>query len=67
MFKAPFVVLLALGLTLLVYAFKSTDSASSKINRAVTGSPTNESLLLFAMGGTGVVAGGLGLLLGPRA
>lgn len=67
MFKVPFIASFILGSVLLVHAFKAADSNTSLINRTISGTSSNESLLLVTLGGTAVVAGGLGLLLSRNA
>lgn len=61
MFKAIGVAAVLIGGVLLYYGFKERDSLQSQFKEAVTGSPTDHSVLLMA-GGGGLVALGLGLL-----
>lgn len=61
--KFPFIVFLAVGLILLAYGLDLVGSVSSPVSEAMTGLPTDKSIWLIALGVTGAVAGGFGLLL----
>jgi hypothetical protein len=59
----PFIVFLAVGLILLAYGLNLAGSGSSYVAEGITGLPTNKSIWLIALGVTGAIAGGFGLLL----
>jgi hypothetical protein len=56
------VAILVAGIILLVYGFNASDSVSSSVSRAVTGSPTDKTVWLIALGVIGVITGGFGLV-----
>jgi hypothetical protein len=56
------IALLVAGIILLVYGFNASDSVSSSVSRAVSGTPTDKTVWLIALGVIGVVSGGFGLV-----
>ncbi len=50
-------VLFALGAGLLAWGISMSQSFSSSVSRVVSGSPTNEALVVLALGGMNLVAG----------
>jgi LPXTG-motif cell wall-anchored protein len=62
MSKIPSIALLIVGVILLVYGLNASDSVSSSVSNAVSGTPTNKSIWLIVLGVIGVVAGGAGLI-----
>jgi Protein of unknown function (DUF3185) len=50
--------LLVAGIALVVYGFNASDSVSSDVSRAFTGSPTNKTLLLLLGGAGAIIIGG---------
>ena len=63
MTKIPAIAILVVGIILLVYGLNASDSAASSISNAVTGSPTDKSIWLIALGVVGILTGGVGLSL----
>ncbi|MFT3781948.1 MAG: DUF3185 family protein [Nibricoccus sp.] len=57
------ILLLVVGGILLAYGLNSSDSLSSQVSEAVSGTPTDRSIWLIVGGVAGLVAGGLGLML----
>jgi hypothetical protein len=53
--------LIVAGIVLLVYGLNSSDSAASSVTRAVSGTPTDKTIWLIALGAVGIVAGGCGI------
>lgn len=53
--------LIVAGVVLLVYGLDSSDSAASSVTRAVSGTPTDKTIWLIALGAVGVIAGGCGI------
>ncbi len=56
------IALLIAGIILLVYGLNASDSVSSSVSRAVSGTPTDKTVWLIALGVIGVVTGGFGLV-----
>ncbi len=56
-------VILLVGIVLLVYGIDASNSVSSSVTQAVSGTPTNKSIWLIVLGVVGVLSGGCGLLL----
>ncbi len=61
MYKIPSIALLVAGIILLVYGLDASNSVSSSITQAVSGTPTNKSIWLIATGVIGIISGGFGL------
>jgi LPXTG-motif cell wall-anchored protein len=61
MSKIPSIAFLIIGIILLVYGLDASNSVSSSVSNAVTGSPTNKSIWLIALGVLGILSGGFGL------
>ena len=61
MSKIPSVAFLIIGIILLVYGLDASNSFSSSVSNAVTGSPTNKSIWLIVLGVIGILSGGFGL------
>jgi LPXTG-motif cell wall-anchored protein len=61
MSKIPSVAFLIIGIILLVYGLDASNSFSSSVSNAVTGSPTNKSIWLIVLGVVGILSGGFGL------
>jgi LPXTG-motif cell wall-anchored protein len=61
MSKIPSVAFLIIGIILLVYGMDASNSFSSSVSNAVTGSPTNKSIWLIVLGVLGILSGGFGL------
>ncbi len=57
----PLVALIA-GVILLIFGLSVSDSLSSRISEAVTGSPTDKSLLLILLGALFLLYGGVGTI-----
>ena len=57
------VVLLVAGIVFLVYGLDATNSVSSSVSQAVSGTPTNKSIWLIVVGVIGILSGGCGLFL----
>jgi len=53
---------LAAGVLLLVFGLNARDSIVSQAKEAVSGTPTDNSMLLIVTGVIAVIVGGLGLL-----
>jgi LPXTG-motif cell wall-anchored protein len=53
---------LAVGIILLIYGLNASDSVSSSLSRAVSGTPTDKTVWLIALGIVGIIAGGFGLV-----
>jgi hypothetical protein len=62
MSRIPSIALLVAGIILLVYGLNASDSISSSVSRAVSGTPTDKTVWLIALGVIGIVAGGFGLV-----
>lgn len=61
MSKIPSIAFLVVGIVLLVYGLDASNSVSSSVSNAVTGSPTNKSIWLIVLGVLGILSGGFGL------
>jgi LPXTG-motif cell wall-anchored protein len=61
MSKIPSIAFLIIGIILLVYGLDATNSVSSSVSNAVTGSPTDKSIWLIVLGVLGILSGGFGL------
>jgi LPXTG-motif cell wall-anchored protein len=61
MSKIPSIAFLIVGIVLLVYGLDASNSFSSSVSNAVTGSPTNKSIWLIVLGVVGILSGGFGL------
>ncbi len=57
------VILLVAGIVLLVYGLDASNSVSSSVSQAVSGTPTNKSIWLIVVGVVGILSGGCGLFL----
>lgn len=58
--------LLAVGVVLIVYGLKASDSFGSDVSRFFTGSPTNKSIWLLIGGALSAAAGLAGLVRGSK-
>jgi uncharacterized membrane protein len=56
------IAILVVGIILLVYGLDASGSFSSSVSRAVSGTPTDKTVWLIALGVVGVIAGGFGLV-----
>ena len=61
--KIPSIAFLAVGIILLVYGLNASNSISSSVTNAVSGSPTNKSIWLIALGVIGILSGCFGLFI----
>jgi LPXTG-motif cell wall-anchored protein len=61
MSKIPSIAFLIIGIVLLVYGIDASNSVSSSLSSAVTGSPTDKSIWLIVLGVLGILSGGFGL------
>lgn len=61
MSKALALAILVVGVVLLIWGINSSNSAGSEITEAVTGSPTDKSMWLIALGALGAIAGAFSL------
>ncbi|HZZ20437.1 MAG TPA: DUF3185 family protein [Opitutaceae bacterium] len=59
--KITSIALLIVGLILLVYGLNASNSVSSSVSQAVSGSPSNKTIWLIALGVIGIVSGGIGV------
>jgi hypothetical protein len=57
------IVFLIAGIFLLVYGIDASNSVSSSLTQAVSGTPTNKSMWLIVLGVIGILSGGCGLFL----
>ena len=64
--KAVSIALLAAGIAMLVFGFQASNSFSSDVSRAFTGSPTDKSMWLLIGGGVAAVLGLFGLVRGAK-
>ena len=62
MSRIPSIALLVAGIILLVYGLNASSSISSSVSRAVSGTPTDKTVWLIALGVIGIIAGGFGLV-----
>jgi LPXTG-motif cell wall-anchored protein len=61
MTKIPSIAFLTVGILLLVYGLNASNSFSSSVSQAVSGSPTDKSIWLIVLGIVGILSGGFGL------
>jgi hypothetical protein len=59
--KITSIALLIVGLILLVYGLNASNSVTSSVSQAVSGSPSNKTIWLIALGVLGIVSGGIGV------
>lgn len=52
------IAILVIGIVLLVFGINAHDSIASSAKEAVTGTPTDKSMLLIVLGVLGIVIGG---------
>lgn len=57
------IIFLIAGIILLVYGIDASNSVSSSVTQAVSGTPTNKSIWLIVLGVIGILSGGCGLFL----
>jgi hypothetical protein len=60
------IALLAVGVLLIIYGINASNSFTSEISEAFTGSPTNKTIWLLAGGTLAAVIGVVGLARGSR-
>jgi uncharacterized membrane protein len=53
------IALLVVGIVLVIYGFNASNSVSSSVSQAVTGSPTNKTMWLLLGGTAAVIVGGV--------
>lgn len=56
------IAILVAGIILLIYGLNASDSVSSSVSRAVSGTPTDKTVWLIALGVIGIIAGGFGVI-----
>lgn len=61
MSKIPSIGFLTAGIILLVYGLDASNSFSSSVTQAVSGTPTNKSIWLIVLGVLGILSGTFGL------
>jgi hypothetical protein len=61
MSKIPSIAFLAAGIILLVYGLDASNSFSSSVTQAMSGTPTNKSIWLIVLGVLGILSGTFGL------
>ena len=66
MYKGISVALLAIGVLLLIWGVRASDSFSSDFSRFFTGSPTDKTVWLLIGGSVASLAGLSGLFLSPK-
>jgi LPXTG-motif cell wall-anchored protein len=54
--------LLVVGVILLIYGLNASNSVSSSVTQAVSGTPTDKTIWLIALGIIGIIGGGFGFL-----
>jgi uncharacterized membrane protein HdeD (DUF308 family) len=59
--KSIALAVLVVGAVLLVWGINSANSAGSEVTEALTGSPTDKSMWLIALGALGAIAGAVSL------
>jgi uncharacterized membrane protein YidH (DUF202 family) len=64
--KTISIALLAVGVLLIIYGINASNSFTSEISKAFTGSPTDKTIWLLAGGILAAVIGVVGLARGPR-
>ena len=52
---------LVVGVVLLIWGINAANSAGSEVSEALTGSPTDKSIWLIALGALGAIAGAFSL------
>jgi hypothetical protein len=52
---------LVVGIILLIWGINSANSAGSEVTEAITGSPTDKSMWLIALGALGSIAGAVSI------
>lgn len=60
------IALLAVGVLLIIFGINASNSFTSEISKAFTGSPTDKTIWLLAAGIIAGVIGLVGLMRGPR-
>lgn len=58
MSKPVSLAILAVGIVLLIYGLNAGDSLASEAKEAVTGTPTDKSIILILIGVVGIIVGG---------
>jgi hypothetical protein len=53
------IALLVVGIVLVIYGFNASDSVSSGVSRAFTGTPTEKTIGLLLGGAVAIIVGGL--------
>jgi len=53
------IALLVVGIALVIYGFNASDSVSSGVSRAFTGTPTEKTIGLLLGGAVAIIVGGL--------
>ena len=61
MSKIPSIAFFAAGIILLVYGLNASNSFSSSVTQAVSGTPTDKSIWLIVLGILGILTGAFGL------
>jgi hypothetical protein len=64
--KAVSIALLVGGIMLLVFGFNASNSFSSDVSRAFTGSPTDKSMWMLIGGAVAAIAGLVGIMRVPK-
>ena len=64
--RAVSIVLLVAGVVMLVFGFQASNSFSSEVSRAFTGSPTDKTMWLLIGGAAAAVVGLVGLFRGAK-
>jgi len=65
--KAVSLALLIGGVILLIYGFNASESISSEVSEAVSGTPTDKSIWLIVGGAIAAIVGGFGYFARHRA
>ena len=66
MTRIPSIAILVAGIILLVYGLQASNSVTSSVTQAVSGSPTNKTIWLIVLGVIGILSGGAGLVFGRK-
>ncbi|TVR52494.1 MAG: DUF3185 family protein [Puniceicoccaceae bacterium] len=61
--KSIAIALVIVGVVLMLFGFNASESIQSEVSEAVTGTPSNHSIWLFALGLVALIAGGSSLVL----
>jgi hypothetical protein len=61
MSKIPSLAFLIAGIVLLVYGLNASNSVTSSVTQAVSGTPSDKSIWLIVLGVIGILSGGVGL------